>query len=174
MIRSLYLHRRHFVLLCFLRYQHPPHITLVGVVLVVTCSLSAIMHTQNRSWLRTKMEVVVLGVTDRENDGNGVRNWCAGRILAKVLGLISSEDALCLDLGSWASWKFLVEANNSLHANRILCSSNPLHAISGRSLFNSTIVFVLLDRSAVFECRTSASEQTLTVGDATYVESQFQ
>lgn len=49
-----------------------------------------------------------------------------GRVLAEVLGLVSAEEALGLDLGGRTTGKFLVEADDTLHAQGIGSSANCL------------------------------------------------
>jgi hypothetical protein len=95
----------------------------------------------------TKVEVVVLDVTDADkeddqvNDGyskttvrirfsypvlrEGVRTLASG-VLAEVLGLVSTEKALSLDLGGGTSGELLVEADNALHADSIRSGANGL------------------------------------------------
>ena len=48
------------------------------------------------------------------------------RVLAKVLSLVSAEETGGLDLGSRSSGKFLVEADNALHADSIRSSADSL------------------------------------------------
>ena len=54
-----------------------------------------------------------------------------GWLLAKVLGLVTAQKTLCLDLWSSSTWELLVEAHNSLHADSILSSTEALY--SGQS-----------------------------------------
>ena len=49
-----------------------------------------------------------------------------GRVLAEVLGLVSTEKTRGLDLGSGTPGKLLVEADDTLHANGIGSSADSL------------------------------------------------
>lgn len=93
------------------------------------------------------MEVVVLGIANGNEEDNGVDDGCksivsinsvlaelsrgnvrtlATGVLAKVLGLVSAEETLGLDLGSGTSGKLLVEADDTLHADSIRSGANGL------------------------------------------------
>lgn len=52
------------------------------------------------------------------------------RVLAKVLGLVSSEKTGGLDLGGGSSGEFLVEADDTLHAKSIRSSTDGLVKVS--------------------------------------------
>lgn len=90
-----------------LRYQKVTR--LVSVVLVVT-----------------EMEIVVLGVTNTDEEDNQVNDGLGSRVLAEVLGLVSAEETLSLDLGGGTSGKLLVEADDTLHADSIRSGANGL------------------------------------------------
>jgi hypothetical protein len=54
------------------------------------------------------------------------RLTCSGSVFPKVSSLVPAEDALSLDRWSGTSGKFLVEADDALHANCIRCCANRL------------------------------------------------
>ena len=62
------------------------------------------------------------------------------RVLAKVLGLVSAEETLGLDLGGSTSGELLVEGNDALHANSIRSGANRLYHHS--SAANSIIITI--------------------------------
>lgn len=95
----------------------------------------------------TKVEVVVLDVTDADKEDNQVNDsyntitvriqhlnpilrecvrTLASGVLAEVLGLVSAEETLSLDLGGGTSGELLVEADDTLHADSIRSSANGL------------------------------------------------
>jgi len=92
-----------------LRYLNAILSCLVSVVLVVA-----------------KVEVVVLEVTDADKEDNQVNDRLASGVLAEVLGLVSAEETLSLDLGGGTSGELLVEADDTLHADSIRSSANGL------------------------------------------------
>lgn len=109
------------------------------------------------------MEVVVLSVTDGNEEGNCVdKSWplistiliqidtdahtCGRSVLSEVLCLVSAHKSLWLDLGSRTTGKLLIEANYTLHADSIFGGAESLFLISHIS-FNSLVVKLLLCRS---------------------------
>jgi hypothetical protein len=74
----------------------------------------------------TEMEVVVLGVTNTDKEDNQVNDGLGSRVLAEVLGLVSAEETLSLDLGGGTSRKLLVETDDTLHADGIRSGANGL------------------------------------------------
>ena len=61
------------------------------------------------------------------------------RVLAKVLGLVSAEDAGGLDRGSGTTGELLVEVDDALHAKGVRGSTNGLRPVS-RQFFRSSVV----------------------------------
>lgn len=49
-----------------------------------------------------------------------------GSVLAEVLGLVTAEETLSLDLGGGTTGKLLVEADDTLHAQSVGSSTNSL------------------------------------------------
>lgn len=100
------------------------------------------------------MEVVVLGVADADKENDQVNDGCARPsvkatmgprggvctlrrgVLAKVLLLVLAEDALGLDLGGGTSGEFLVEADDTLHADSIRGGANGLSLIHSGQFSN--------------------------------------
>lgn len=93
------------------------------------------------------MEVVVLSVTDGNEEGNGVdKSWpsisiiptkidtnahtCGRSVLSEVLCLVSAHESLWLDLGSRTTGKLLIEVDYTLHANSIFGGAESLFLIS--------------------------------------------
>lgn len=64
-------------------------------------------------------------VYSSSSQGGNIRTLATG-VLAKVLGLVSAEETLGLDLGSGTSGKLLVEADDTLHADSIRSGANGL------------------------------------------------
>ena len=119
-------------------------LSLVGVVLVVTCE--AVSHHREVSLQEslTQVEVVVLSVANSDKGANYVDERCvfwsvfrrtrvsAGvsisvlgahthsrGILAKVGLLVAAEESLGLGLGGSAARQLLVEAHDLLHADSV-------------------------------------------------------
>lgn len=61
------------------------------------------------------------------------------RVLAKVLGLVSAEDAGGLDRGSGTTGELLVEVDDALHAKGVRGSTNGLRPVS-QQFFRSSVV----------------------------------
>lgn len=74
----------------------------------------------------TQMEVVVLSITNTNQKDQGVNDRCGRRVLSEVLGLVSAQQSLGLDLWCWSTGKFLVEANYTLHTGGIFRSTESL------------------------------------------------
>jgi hypothetical protein len=97
------------------------------------------------------VEVVVLSIADANKQSQNVDDGCNeelsvstmasllpqedisrlkrtldGRVFSEVLCLVTAEETLGLDLGGSATGKFLVEADNSLHAKSIGSTANRL------------------------------------------------
>ena len=90
-------------------------------------------------------------------------------VLAEVLGLVSSDQSLGLQFRSWATRKFFVEADYTLHAGGILGGTDSLFPIS--LILHS--VPVRLFRLGIkirsrMSLRLRMDDRELTVGEATY------
>lgn len=72
------------------------------------------------------MEVVVLSITNTDQKDQGVNDRCGRRVLSEVLGLVSTQQTLGLNLWCWSAGKLLVEANYTLHTGSIFGSSESL------------------------------------------------
>ena len=113
----------------------------------------------------TEMEVVVLGVAERNQEANDVDERCArsvsclichdlrfgsqllssqaatdvltpsGWVLAHVLLCVASEKTLGLRLGSWATGQLLVEVDDLLHADGIGGRADGLVGVSALVVF---------------------------------------
>lgn len=82
------------------------------------------------AWMRAaKEKISVSGLANCALAGVG-SHTCSGSVLPEVLGLVSSNKALGLDLWGRASRKLLVEAHNALHASSICGGTEPLYLIS--------------------------------------------
>lgn len=117
-------------------------------------------------WGLTQVEVVVLSVSDDEQEDNGVDDSYAatvsvqniikvsggeaaasvertlGRwVLAEVLGLVAAQNTGGLDLGGGASGKLLVEVDDALHRNAVGVGAKGLY-IAIISLVNPPAVKV--------------------------------
>jgi hypothetical protein len=97
----------------------PSHTTIRPRYQKVTCLVSVVLVV-------AEMEVVVLGVTNTDEEDNQVNDGLASRVLAEVLGLVSAEETLSLDLGGGTSGELLVEADDTLHADSIRSGANGL------------------------------------------------
>jgi len=75
------------------------------------------------------MEVVVLSITNRNQERNSVNNRCCRRVLPEVTSLVSAKESFWLDCWCCASRELLVEADYALHADGILCSTDSLFPI---------------------------------------------
>lgn len=62
------------------------------------------------------------------------------RVLAKVLGLVSTEEAGGLDRGSGTTGELLVEVDDALHAEGVRGSTNGLHPVSQRFFPSSVLL----------------------------------
>jgi len=82
---------------------------LVGIVLVVA-----------------QMEVVVLRITDGDKQDEGLNDGLRRRLRAKVLRLVSTQDALRLHFRSRTTGELLVEADDTLHADSVGRGANCL------------------------------------------------
>ena len=71
-------------------------------------------------------------------------------VLAEVTGLVSLEEALWLDVGGGATGKSLVEGDDLLHADGILCCANGLWVtqVSPVFLYNHIPVVLVRDQGA--------------------------
>lgn len=104
----------------------------------------------------------------------GTRRTHGGWVLAEVLGLVLSEEALCLDLWSSSTWELLVEAHNALHADSILGSTEALFFVSVvRSWRILRIFVVVLGCVRQGGCRIALAlrrgrDRQLTEGEATW------
>lgn len=84
------------------------------------------------------MEVVVLGITNADEEDNSVNDGLGGGVFAKVLGLVSTEETLSLDLGGGTSGEFLVEADDALHADGIRSGTDCLLFYANMSASHSS------------------------------------
>lgn len=75
-----------------------------------------------------------------QSSSSGVRSRTLGAgVLAEVLGLVTAEDALSLDLGGRATGQFLVEVHNALHADSIGSSANGLFDSLASSISRTSV-----------------------------------
>lgn len=89
------------------------------------------------------MEIVILGISNaNQKDQNMNQSYVVlvtclhacirpqptlnRSFVAKILGLISAEQALRFDFRRRTSWKFLIEADDPLHTERVWSAPNSL------------------------------------------------
>jgi len=71
----------------------------------------------------SEMEIVVLGITNSDQEDDSVDDRCACWVLSEVLCLVSTEETLWLDIWCSATRKLFVETDYSLHTCGILRSA---------------------------------------------------
>lgn len=99
-VRLAYVHR------CISKELHPIH-ALMRIVLVMP-----------------EMEVVIVAIAQNEKKADKVDDGSCRGILSEVASLISAHQPLRIDIWSWTSRQFFIEAHDSLHTSCILCSTN--------------------------------------------------
>lgn len=116
---------------------------LVGIVLVMS-----------------KMEVVLLSITNDQENNHGMSNWSCGGILAKVLRLVLAPKSLGLNLRSRASGKLFVEIYYALHLGSIRRRPDGLNKENSQLLaftsFHVFCFFLSLSRKLLPICWISA------------------
>lgn len=87
---------------------------------------------------------MLTGYSDEIFESAGTGRTHGGWVLAEVLGLVLSEEALCLDLWSSSTWELLVKAHNALHADSILSSTEALFSVSVVRSWRILRIFVVV------------------------------